>query len=190
MDLKEFLEYVNSGKTIHAPSEELRYSGYLTQEALKITAKINSGYHEPKELQELFAKLTGQEINKTLGLIPPFYTDCGKNIHVGENVFINTGCTMQDQGGIYIDDGALIGHHATIVTLNHDTNPGKRNELHPMPVHIGKRVWLGANVTILPGVTIGNGAIIAAGAVVTKDVKENTVVAGVPAKYIRDIELE
>ena len=189
-DLKEFLEYVNSGKTIHAPSEELRYSGYLTQEALKITAKINSGYHEPKELQELFAKLTGQEINKTLGLIPPFYTDCGKNIHIGENVFINTGCTMQDQGGIYIGDGVLIGHHATIVTLNHDTNPEKRNDLHPMPVHIGKRVWLGANVTILPGVTIGNGAIIAAGAVVTKDVKENTIVAGVPAKYIRDVEIE
>ena len=95
---------------------------------------------------------------------------------------------MQDQGGIYIDDGALIGHHATIVTLNHDQNPGKRGELHPMPVHIGKKVWLGANVTVLPGVTIGDGAIIAAGAVVTKDVKENTIVAGVPARYVRDIE--
>ena len=81
MELKSYLEYVNSGKTIHAPSEELAYSGYLTQEALKITAVMNSGYHEPEELQELFANLTGQEINRTLGLIPPFYTDCGKNIH-------------------------------------------------------------------------------------------------------------
>ena len=188
MELKIFLDYVNSGKTIHAPSEELEYCGYLTQEALKITTKINSGYHEPKELQELFAKLTGQEINRTLGLIPPFYTDCGKNIHIGENVFINTGCTMQDQGGIYIDDGALIGHHATLVTLNHDLDPDHRGDLHPAPIHIGKRAWLGANVTVLPSVSIGDGAVIASGAVVTKDVPDNTIAAGVPAKIIRTIE--
>ena len=72
---------------------------------------------------------------------------------------------MQDQGWIYIGDGALIGHHATIATLNHDPDLGKRGDLYPMPVRIGKGVWLGANVTILPGVTIGDGAIIAAGAV-------------------------
>lgn len=187
MELQKYLDYVNAGKTIHAPSEELAYSGFLTQEALKITAEINGPYHTPEEIQELFAKLTGQPVNKTLGLIPPFFTDCGKNIHLGENVFINTGCTMQDQGGIFIGDQALIGHHATIVTLNHDADPEKRAELHPAPVHIGKRVWLGANVTVLPGVTIGDGAIVAAGAVVTKDVPENAVVAGVPAKIIKKI---
>lgn len=187
MNLEDFLDHVNAGKIITAPSEELAYSGYLTQEALKVTAIINSGYHEPEELQELFAKLTGQEVNKTLGLIPPFYTDCGKNIHIGNNVFINTGCTMQDQGGIYIGDGALIGHHATIVTLNHDPDPDKRGNLIPMPVRIGKKVWLGSNVTILPGVTIGDGAIIAAGAVVNKDVEANTIVAGVPAKVVKHI---
>ena len=186
-ELKDYLEYVNSGETIYAPSEELAFSGYLTQEALKITAVMNSGYHEPEELQDLFAELTGQEINRTLGLITPFYTDCGKNIHIGEHVFINTGCTMQDQGGVYIGDGALIGHHCMIATLNHEFAPDHRQELHPKPVRIGRNVWIGANVTILPGVTIGNGAIVSAGAVVTKDVAENTIVAGVPAKKVRDV---
>ena len=188
MDLQTFLDHVNQGKTIQAFSEELAYSGYLTQEALKITAVINSGYHTPEEIQELFAELTGQPVNRTLGLIPPFHTDCGKNIHLGEHVFINAGCAFQDQGGIYIGDGALIGHHATIVTLNHDFDPEKRSALHPAPVKIGKRVWLGANVTVLPGVSIGDGAIVAAGAVVTKDVAANTVVAGVPARFMKTIE--
>ncbi|MGN0256459.1 MAG: sugar O-acetyltransferase [Chordicoccus sp.] len=188
MELKEFLDYVNQGKTIHAPSEELAYSGYLTQEALKITMEMNNAYHTPGQMQELFAKLTSQPVNRTLGLIPPFHTDCGKNICVGNNVYINTGCTMQDQGGIYIGDNVLIGHHAMIATLNHDADPGKRGDLHPAPVHIGNRVWLGANVTVLPGVTIGDGAIVAAGAVVTKDVPANTVAAGVPARVVKKID--
>ena len=172
------------------PSEEMAYSGYLTQEALKVTAKINSGYHTPEELQRFFAELTGQAVNPTLGLIPPFHTDCGKNIHIGKHVFINTGCTMQDQGGIYIGDGSLIGHHATLVTLNHDLNPAHRGNLHPAPIHIGKNVWLGANVTVLPGVSVGDGAVIAAGAVVTKDVEPCTIAAGVPARAIKKIERE
>lgn len=95
---------------------------------------------------------------------------------------------MQDQGGIYIGDGAQLGHHATIVTLNHDFDPEKRGDLHPAPVHIGRRVWLGANVTVLPGVSIGDGAIIAAGAVVTKDVPANTIAAGVPAKVVKKVK--
>lgn len=188
MDLQQFLDHVNAGKTVKSPSEEMAYSGYLTQEALKITAQINSGYHSPEEIRALFAELTGQPVNPTLGLIPPFHTDCGKNIHIGQHVFINTGCTMQDQGGVYIGDEALIGHNATIATLNHDEEPEKRGDLHPLPVHIGRRVWLGANVTVLPGVTIGDGAIIAAGAVVTKDVPANTIAAGVPARIIKTIE--
>ncbi len=62
----------------------------------------------------MFAKLTGSEVNRSLALVPPFYTDFGKNIHVGKNVFINTGCTIQDQGGVYIGDGAIIAAGAVV----------------------------------------------------------------------------
>ncbi len=188
MDLEKFLDDMNKGKTVEANSEELMYCGYLTQEALKITMKMNNEYHTPEELQELFSQLTGQPVNKTLGLIPPFQTDCGKNIHIGENVFINMGCKMQDQGGIYIGNDVLIGHNVVFATLNHDENPEIRAALHPKPIHVKDKVWIGANATILAGVTIGEGAIVAAGAVVTKDVPDKMVVGGVPAKIIKTIE--
>ena len=121
-------------------------------------------------------------------MFPPFYTDCGKNITVGKRVFINSGCCFQDQGGVEIGDDVLIGQQVVIATLNHDLHPEKRASMTPKPVKIGNKVWIGAHATILPGVTIGDGAVVAAGAVVTKDVPPNTVVGGVPAKIIKEIE--
>ena len=159
------------------------------QEALKITMEMNNKYHTPEELRFLMSKLTGREVPETFGLFPPFYTDCGKNIKIGEHVFINAGCKFQDQGGITVDDGALIGHNVVLATLNHDLNPANRGSMYHAPIHIGKNVWIGSNSTILAGVTIGDGAVVAAGAVVTKDVAANTVVGGVPAKFIKKIEL-
>lgn len=111
-----------------------------------------------------------------------------KNITVGKNVFINSGCRFQDQGGITIGDGVLIGHNVVLATLNHDVDPSKRSNMYPAPITIGCNVWIGANATVVPGVTIGDGAIIAAGAVVTKDVPANVIVGGVPAKTIKKIE--
>ena len=118
----------------------------------------------------------------------PFFTDFGKNIHLGDNVFINAGCKFQDQGGIYIGDDVLIGHNVVMATLNHDENPENRANLIANPIRIGNKVWIGSNATILPGVTVGDGAIVAAGAVVTKDVEENSIVGGVPAKFIRKVK--
>ena len=129
-------------------------------------------------------------MDESFGLFPPFYTDCGKNIHIGKNVFINMGCKFQDQGGIFIGDWALIGHNVVLATLNHAASPKDRGSMIPAPIRIGKNVWVGANAVILPGVTIGDGAIVAAGAVVNRDVPENTVVGGVPAKVIRTIHEE
>ena len=105
------------------------------------------------------------------------------------NVFINACCKFQDQGGITIGNGVLIGHNVTLATLNHDERPKFRQNIYPKPIKIGDNVWIGSNATILQGVTIGNGAIIGANAVVTHDVPENTIVAGVPAKIIRKIEV-
>ena len=188
MTLKEFLRIMDSGEEIEGGSEAHLMMHELSQEALRITAELNGRYHTPEEVNALMRELTGRPEQPDVGLFPPFYTDCGKNIHLGENVFINSGCRFQDQGGVYIGDGALIGHNAVLATLNHDMDPDKRANLIPAPIHIGKNAWLGANVTVLPGVTIGDGAVVAAGAVVTKDVPPDTVAAGVPARVIRRVK--
>ena len=187
MNENDFLKYAKEGKTIEALSEYHEICTDLLLKATKIKMKLNCEYHTEEEIREIFAELTSSEVNETLSIVPPFHTDCGKNIVIGENVFINSNCTMQDQGGIYIGDDVLIGHNVCLLTLNHDFDPEKRGNLHPSPIHIEDKVWLGSNVTVLPGVRIKKGAIVAAGAVVTKDVDENTVVGGVPAKVIKKI---
>lgn len=185
MELEEFLEGINKGEVIKANSPLHLKMCSLSQDALKLTSELNGSYHEPEEIREIMTELTGKTIDETFSLFPPFYTDCGKNLRIGKNVFINSGCKFQDQGGITIEDGSLIGHNVVLATLNHSSDPDNRGDLIPAPIHIGENVWIGSNATILPGVTIGNGAIIAAGAVVSKDVEENTVVGGVPAKKIK-----
>lgn len=184
--LEYFREYMKSGKTVE--DEMLQIFHEMSQEAIKITMELNTKYHDEYEIIEIFSKLTGKNVDKTFRIFPPFYTDCGKNITIGKNVFINACCKFQDQGGITIGDGVLIGHNVTLATLNHEENPSRRHYIHPKPIKIGNNVWIGSNATILPGVTIGDGAIIGANAVVTKDVKENTIVAGVPAKLIKEIK--
>ena len=188
MDLNELLQHFNHGDTVGEDPEVIELMRYYSRQAQKITMEINTKYHEPEELAELFSQLIGKPLGEKFGLFPPFYTDFGKNITIGKNVFINSDCKFQDQGGITIDDGALIGHGVVLATLNHDMDPAKRQQLHPAPIHIGKCVWIGANATVTGGVTIGDNSIVAAGAVVTKDVPANVVVGGVPAKFIKKIE--
>ena len=118
------------------------------------------------------------------------YTDCGKNIHIGKNVFINCCCHFQDQGGIYLGDHVLVGSHVVFATINHGMEPEHRSDNIPASIRVEKNVWIGSHATILSGVTIGENAIVAAGAVVTKDVPAGTVVGGVPAKVIRRLEAE
>ena len=190
MNLEQFLEHLNSGKPVKGGSEAHLFMHGVSQEALKITAEINGSYHEPEELRALFSRLIGQPVDESFAMFPPFYTDCGKNIHIGKRVFINMGCKFQDQGGIFIGDGALIGHNVVLATLNHARSPHDRGTMIPAPIHIGKNVWIGSNATILPGVTIGDGAIVAAGAVVSRDVPENTIVGGVPARIMRHLSKE
>lgn len=120
-------------------------------------------------------------------VFPPFYSDFGRNITPDKNVFINSGCKFQDQGGITIGDDCLIGHNAVLATLNHDLDPAKRADMHPAPIAIGRNVWIGANVTVLAGVTIGDNAVEAAACVVTKDVPASTVVLGSPARAVRAV---
>jgi acetyltransferase-like isoleucine patch superfamily enzyme len=185
MELQDFLDHVNSGAPVLGGSEEHRFMHDAAQQAFRVTAELNNGYRTPDELRALLAELTGKPIDESVALFPPFYSEFGKNLTLGRGVFINLGCRFQDTGGITIGDGTLIGHGSTLTTLNHDVDPDRRADMVPAPIRIGRKVWLGAAVTVVPGVTIGDGAIVGAGAVVTKDVPANAIVAGVPATLIR-----
>ena len=190
MDNKQFLEFIKNAEVIKAGSEAHLKMHELSARAQKITMRLNYGFHEPEETVRLFSELTESKVDDSFRCFLPFYTECGINIKLGKNVFINSGCCFQDHAGIEIGDGTLIGHQVVIATLNHAQDPLSRADMFPKPVKIGKNVWIGAHATILPGVTIGDNAIIAAGAVVTKDVENNVVVGGVPAKKIKDIEVK
>ncbi|AEC01787.1 Maltose O-acetyltransferase [Parasphaerochaeta coccoides DSM 17374] len=181
---------MSAGKPLQG---ELELTGLMRQyarEAQQITAELNGGYHESKKLREIFSRLIGKEVDESFCLFPPFYADFGRNITVGKNVFINSCCCFQDQGGIEIGDNALIGHQVVLVTLNHGIEPSDRASLYPGKITIGDNVWIGAGVVVLAGVTIGDNAVVAAGATVTKDVPANTIVGGVPAKMIKNIQGE
>lgn len=190
MNAEIFLEELRRGEAVTGSSDLHQYMHRLAQEALQITAELNGSYHTPEKIRVMMEKLTGKPVDKSFQLFPPFYTECGKNIFIGKNVFINCCCHFQDWGGVYIGDNALIGSHVVFATVNHGRNPIERSDNVPAPIHIGKNVWIGSHATVLPGVTIGDNAIVAAGAVVSKDVPENTVVGGVPAKMIKYIEQE
>lgn len=190
MNLQTYLAYLNTGKPVVGGSEVHQFMHGVSQDAIRTTMEINGGYHTPEELRTLFSKLIGKPVDEGFGLFPPFYTDCGKNITLGKQVFINSGCCFQDQGGITIGDESLIGHQVVLATLNHEYAVSRRAGMRPAPIRIGKRVWIGAHATVLPGVTIGDGAIIAAGAVVTQDVPANTIAGGVPARVIRELTEE
>ena len=188
MQLQEYLGLVVRGGYLQAgsPAHELMHEA--AAQAQQITAKINAGYHTQAELFALMQQLTGGNVGERFSLFPPIYSDFGKNLHIGRGVFINSGCCFQDQGGIFIGDGCLIGHQAVFATLNHALDPLSRGDMTPAPIRLGKNVWVGSHATILPGVPVGDGAVIAAGAVVTKDLPARTVAGGVPAKVIKVIE--
>jgi acetyltransferase-like isoleucine patch superfamily enzyme len=183
--LQDFLDHVNRSMPITAGSDHHRFMHHSAQEALKVVDQINSSYRTPEEVRVLSSDLTGKPIDESVEVFPPFYSEFGKNLTLGKDIFINMGCRFQDTGGITIGDGSLIGHGSTLTTIDHGIDPDRRGDMVPAPINIGRKVWLGASVTVVPGVTIGDGAIVGAGAVVTKDVPANAIVTGVPAKLIR-----
>jgi len=188
LSIEKIRELMKTGTLIEYGSDLLFSFGEYAQEALKITMELNTKYNPPEKVRELFSKLTASKIDESCFIIPPFHTEFGKNTKIGKNVFINSCCRFQDNGGIEIGDKTMIGPNVTIVTVNHEINPETRINAIPKPVKIGKNVWIGAGCTILPGVIIGENSIIGAGSVVTKDVPANIVVAGNPAKLIKKIK--
>lgn len=187
MEFDDLLEALNAGQTISGASPFHKVMHEVSQEALRITGELNGGYHEPARVRELLAELIGKPVDDSVTVFPPFYSDFGKNITLGTRIFINSGCKFQDQGGVVIGDDCLIGHNTVMATLNHDLSPSRRADMHPARIVIGRNVWIGSNVTVLPGVTIGDNSVVAAASVVTKDVPGNSIVVGSPARVVRSV---
>lgn len=140
-----------------------------------------------------YSKLVSYKINKLMQhrlppnsqILTPVYIDRANCITIGQKVFINYGFHCVARGTIEIQDNVMIAPNVTILTTNHDYYD--RNVLLCKKVTIKKNAWLGSSCIILPGVTIGENSIIGAGAVVTKDVPDNCIFSGNPAKFIKQI---
>ena len=159
-------------------------------EAQRIVAELNTGYHTNGEVLEILSRLTGEPVDSSLWLMPPFYTDFGLNIRFGKNVFVNTCCTFMDRAGITLEDRVLIAPKVNLITTGHPIEPEIRRDTISKPIVIKENAWLGIGASVMPGVTIGRNSVVAAHSVVSKDVPDNVIVGGIPAKIIKHIETE
>lgn len=185
---RDIFERDRSGEMVWRNDPEFSRLEEVINRATKITALLNTSYHDDEEIRDIFSDLIGSEVDASLRIIPPFYTDFGRNIKLGKHIFINHACTFMDRGGITIEDDVKIGPKVNLITTNHPLNPSDRKATISTPIWIKKNVWIGAGATILPGITIGENSIVGAAAVVTRDVPPNTVVVGVPAKIVKVLE--
>ena len=158
------------------------------QRTMQVAAELNSGWYTEEETRALLRRMGCRQVADDMRVFAPLHINYGPGVSFGRDCFLNFGCTLLAIGGITIGDGAFIGPHCVLATEYHPEDPATRHTLLTKPIVIGRNAWLGANVTVLAGVTIGENAIVAAGSVVTKDVLANMVVAGTPAKVIREIK--
>jgi acetyltransferase-like isoleucine patch superfamily enzyme len=177
---------LRSGEPIRLNDPEYPKIQTVVDRTLRITNELNNT-GDVNAVRELLSDITGNRIDESTSIFPPFHVNFGRFTTLGKNVFINHACSFLDMGGITIEDHVLIGPRVNIVTENHPLDPSDRRALITQPVVIKRNAWIGAAATILPGVTIGENAVVAAGAVVSRDVPANTVVGGIPAKFIKVI---
>lgn len=183
----DIFERLKKGETILTGDPEayrMREASFATK---KLLMQMNNAT-ESEEIRNLLSQIIDRDIDESVTIFTPFYINYGKHTKIGKNVFINFDCVFLDLGGITIEDNVLIAPKVSLLTESHPINPNERHSLIPKPIHIKKNAWIGANATILQGVTIGENAVVAAGSVVSKDVPDNVVVGGIPAKIIKEIK--
>lgn len=183
---EDIFERLLAGETILPNDSQM---GRLRAEAFAVKdllIQMNNSSN-PGEITQIFSRILNKEVQDIV-IFTPIYINSGKHISIGKNVFINFDCTFLALGGITIEDDVLIGPKVSLITENHPLHPRDRKGLMGKPIHIKKNAWIGANAVILPGVTIGKNAVVAAGAVVSKDVPDNTIVGGIPAKFIKNVQ--
>jgi len=158
----------------------------IVNRTIQLSASLNAST-SVGQIRDRLGEITGIQPDNSTTIFIPFHTNFGRFISIGKNVFINHDCSFLDMGGITVEDDVFIGPKVNLITENHPLDPGTRKALICNPIVIKRNAWIGAAATILPGVTVGENAVVAAGAVVSKDVLANTVVGGVPAKFIKTI---
>jgi acetyltransferase-like isoleucine patch superfamily enzyme len=184
---KDIFEKMQTGEPIRKDDPEYGKFGEIVSRTIRLCVEMNATATDVNQVREKLGEIIGEEIDGSTTVFPPFYTNFGRFIRLGKNVFINHACSFLDIGGITIEDNAKIGPSVNITSENHPLDPNDRTTLIPKPVFIRQNAWIGAAATILPGVTVGENAIVAAGAVVSRDVPPNTIVAGIPAKIVKTI---
>ena len=174
--------YVDFGPGLEALEEE-RVRGK------ELTERFNATTIRDPEGRAAIARELFHSFGEGSWLETPIYCAYGSHTSIGDGCWFNTGTTLIDDARILIGRGVLFGPHVTITTAGHPIDPDLRltGAQFSATVTIGDRAWLGANVTVLPGVSIGEGAVVAAGSVVTRNVPPMTVVAGVPARVVRQV---
>ena len=178
-------EKIRNGQAVKMHSEEYRPCVEELHRSYKVLHKLNSAEPLSEEQTNAFTELFGKKLD-SVGIFTPVQIDFPKQMRFGKNIFINHSFTAMSIGGIEIGNNVQIGPHVSIITNNHDIND--RDVLRCKSVVIEDGVWIGAGATILPGVHIGKNAVIGSAAVVTKDVEENSIVAGNPARLIRKLD--
>lgn len=183
----DIFERLRGGEPIRLDDPEYSKINELVIRTIGLNNRLNQ-VGEIKEVRAILGEIIGTEVDETTTIFPPFYTNFGRFTRLGKHVFINHACSFLDMGGITLEDHVLIGPQVKLITENHPLDPEDRRALITKPIVIKRNAWIGAGATILPGVTVGENAVVAAGAVVSKDVAANTVVGGIPAKFIKNIE--
>lgn len=178
--LKAGLEYCYDDEEVDA----------IKQNAIKNCRIYNNIDDNDRQKQYDFLCEMMGSVGDNVWIAKTFSCDNGKNIFIGDNFTGNFNLTILDVKEVYIGDNVMIGPNTLITTVGHPLTPkGRREHLaQATEIHIGNDVWLGGNVTVLPGVTIGNNVVVGAGAVVTKDIPDNSLALGVPARVVRKLE--
>ena len=183
----DIFDRLKTGEPIRLDDPEYPKVQVVVDRTIKLSAQLNTST-DIDQIRKRLSEIIGTEVDETTTVFAPFYTNFGRFITIGKRVFINHACSFLDMGRITIEDDVLIGPKVNLITENHPLDPTNRRALISKPIIIKRNAWIGAAATILPGVTIGENAVVAAGAVVTTDVAANTIVGGIPAKHIKNID--
>lgn len=182
----DIFERLREGEPIRLDDPEYFKITEVVNRTIKLSQRLNNST-DTAQMRQYLGEIIGSGIEDSTTVFAPFYTNFGRFTKIGKNVFINHACSFLDMGGITIEDEVLIGPRVNLVTENHPLEPTDRRALVTKPILIKKNAWIGAGAIILPGVTIGENSVVAAGAVVSKNVPDHAVVAGIPAKIIKSI---